>query len=164
MIYIKYKIMIASFPLLLLGVGVGPTNHALAWGYWNDGGGEGEYWGHGGYENSYFYPQPGPGGYSNGYSAGIADAVYDHDNNLAYNPVGQCLPCHSQVYWDGFHQGYDTQWNSYQVQTQNTDQRVNNYIQVWGNNNYVNTETGQSSNQGQDQNPPIPGPVGGPDP
>jgi hypothetical protein len=111
-----------------------------------------------------FYPQPGPGPYENGYNAGISDAVYDHDNGLAYNPVGQCLPCHSQVYWDGFHQGYDTQWNSYQVQTQNTDQRVNNYIQVWGNNNYVNTETGQSSNQGQDQNPPIPGPVGGPYP
>jgi hypothetical protein len=77
----------------------------------------------GGYENSFlqnFYPQPGPGAYSNGYRAGIADAVYDHDNNLAYNPVGQCLPCHSEVYWDGFHHGYDTQWNSYQVQTQNT--------------------------------------------
>jgi hypothetical protein len=154
--------MIAAFPLLLLGV-AGVTSQAFAWGYWNDGGGGGgDYWGHGGYENSFlqnFYPQPGPGAYENGYSAGISDAVYDHDNGLVYNPVGQCLPCHSQVYWDGFHHGYDTQWNSYQVQTQNTDQRVNNYIQVWGNNNSVKTETGQSSKQGQDQNPPIPGRV-----
>jgi hypothetical protein len=133
MIYMKYKIVIAAFPLLLLGV-AGVTSQAFAWGYWNDGGGGGgrDYWGHGGYENSFlqnFYPQPGPGAYENGYSAGISDAVYDDDNGLVYNPVGQCLPCHSQVYWDGFHQGYDTQWNSYQVQTQNTDQRVNNYIQ-----------------------------------
>jgi hypothetical protein len=57
----KYKIMIAAFPLLLLGV-AGVTSQAFAWGYWNDGGGGGDYWGHGGgYENSFmqnFYPQP----------------------------------------------------------------------------------------------------------
>jgi hypothetical protein len=119
----RYNIMIAAFPLLLLGV-AGVTSQAFA--YWNDGGGD--YWGHeGGSENSFlqnFYPQPGP--YENGYNAGISDAVYDHDNGLAYNPL-TCLPCHSQVYWDGFRHGCDTQWNSYQVQT-----RVNNYIQVWG--------------------------------
>jgi hypothetical protein len=61
MIYMKYKIMIAAFPLLLLGV-AGVTSQAFAWGYWNDGGGGGDYWGHGGgYENSFmqnFYPQP----------------------------------------------------------------------------------------------------------
>jgi hypothetical protein len=139
----KLTFAVAPVVLVLLTAGVAQIQSVYAW----DGGGGG---------GGYFYPQP----YSNGYSAGIADAVYDHDNNLAYNPVGQCLSCHSQVYWDGFHHGYDTQWNSYQVQTQNTDQRVNNYINVWGNNNYVNTETGQSSNQRQDQNPPIPGPVG----
>jgi hypothetical protein len=90
MIYMKYKITIAAFPLLLLGV-AGVTSQAFAWD-WNDGGGGGDYWGHGGgYENRFlqnFYPQPGPGAYSNGYSAGISDAVYDHDNGLVYNPVG----------------------------------------------------------------------------
>jgi|SRR5215469_7238604 len=118
----------------------------------------------GGYQNNYLqsnYPQqPGPGAYENGYNTGISDAVYDHNNGLAYNPVGNCLPCHSQVYRDGFHHGYDIQWNSYQVQ--NTDQRVINYINVWGNNNYVNTDTRQSSNQGQGPIPPIP--LLGPDP
>jgi hypothetical protein len=29
--------------------------------------------------SSYFYPQAGPGAYSNGYSAGVADAIYDHE-------------------------------------------------------------------------------------
>ncbi|MGA9153840.1 MAG: hypothetical protein WBZ36_24940 [Candidatus Nitrosopolaris sp.] len=115
----KYKTPMVALPLLLIGIGVGATNHALAWGYWDGGG---SYGGHGG---GYYWQQPGPGSgaYDNGYDAGISDAVYDHDNGLAYNPVGQCLPCHSQVYWNGFHHGYDTQWNSYQGQ--NTDQRVN---------------------------------------
>jgi hypothetical protein len=108
----------------------------------------------GGYENNYLQ-QPGPGAYSNGYSAGISDAVYDHDNNLAYNPVGQFLSCHSQVYWDGFHHGYDenqpesNQWNSYisQSSTQGTS------INIYGNNNYVNT----AQNNGQSTNPENPG-------
>jgi hypothetical protein len=39
MIYMKYKIMIAAFPFLLLGV-AGVTSQAYAWGYWNDGGGD----------------------------------------------------------------------------------------------------------------------------
>jgi hypothetical protein len=85
-------LIIAALPLLLLGVAA--TNRAFAWaGDWG-------------------YRQPGPGAYENGYYAGISDAVYDHDNGLVYNPVGQCLPCHSQVYWDGFHHGYDTQWKN----------------------------------------------------
>ena len=157
-----YNVIMAVIPAVLLGGLTATANQTFAWG--GDGGG---YWGQGWNGGGPCCGPPGyeiPGGYSNGCNAGISDAVYDHDNGLAYNPIGQCLPCHYQVYWDGFRHGYDTQWNSYQVQTQNTDQRVNNYIQVWGNNNYVNTETGQSSNQGQDQNPPIPGPVGGPDP
>ena len=84
--------------LLGLGLTATATNQAFAWG---------EDWGsYGG------YPQVGPGTYENGYSAGISDTIYDHDNSLAYNPVGNCLPCHSQVYRDGFHHG--TQWNTYQ--------------------------------------------------
>jgi hypothetical protein len=114
MIYMKYN-MVAVIPALL-GFGLTAataTNQALAWGYWNGGGDGG-----GGYENNYlqsYYPQqPGLGAFANGYNAGISDAVYDHDNSLNYNPVGQCLPCHSEVYWNGFHHGYDTQWNTYQ--------------------------------------------------
>jgi len=84
--------------------------------------------------------QPGPGVYSNGFYAGQQDAIYDHDNNLVYNPVGSCIPCHSEVYWHAFHQGYDAQWNQYQSQAQNTDQRTN--VNTYGNNNYVNV--GQS--------------------
>jgi hypothetical protein len=69
--------------------------------------GQGQGWdgagccGGGGYENNYLQG-------ANGYNAGISDAVYDHNNGLAYNPVGNCLPCHSQVYWDGFRHGHDT--------------------------------------------------------
>jgi hypothetical protein len=47
--------------------------------------------------------------YESGYQAGISNAIYDHDNNLAYNPIGQCLSCHSELYWHAFHQGYDHQ-------------------------------------------------------
>jgi hypothetical protein len=59
--------------------------------------------------------------------------------------------------WDGFHHGYDMRWNSYQEQQ--TDQRVINYINIWGNNNYVDTDTRLGSNQGQQGPiPPLPGP------
>ena len=50
-----------------------------------------------------------------GFSDGVSDAVYDHQNNLAYNPIGSCIPCHSQDYWNNFHQGYDDKWNSFWV-------------------------------------------------
>jgi hypothetical protein len=120
-------------------LGSAATNQAFAWGYWNDGDGGGYHnWGiGGGYENS-FCQQPGPGAYENGQS----DAVYDRTNNLAYNPVGQCLPCHSQLYWNGFHEGYDKQWNNYQSTSQSTNVYLNNSPGA-----YLNTDqnSGQSS-------------------
>lgn len=39
------------------------------------------------------------------FCAGEQDAEYDHINNLAYQPYGDCLPCHSQGYWSNFHEG-----------------------------------------------------------
>lgn len=87
--------------------------------------------------------QQGCGSCGDGYQAGVSDAVYDVQNNLAYQPYGSCLPCHSQDYWSNFHQGYDHYWNSHQQQesTQGTSININ------GNNNYVNTA--QYNNQQQ---------------
>jgi len=85
----REKVAVAAFNLGIIGVIIGGNDY-----------------------QSHFYPQSGP--YENGYYAGQSDAVYDHDNNLQYNPVGQCLPCHSQLYWQGFRGGYDSEWNSYQ--------------------------------------------------
>jgi len=83
----KYNIIIAALPLLLLGIaGVGTTNQVLAW--------NGDDWDHGccgphwGVGVTYFYQQSGSGAYQNGWYAGQQDAIYDHDNNLQYNPVG----------------------------------------------------------------------------
>jgi hypothetical protein len=124
---------VAPVVLVLLMASVAQIQSVYAW----DGCGGG-----------YFYPQQ-PGPYSNGYSAGIADAVYDHDNNLAYNPVGQCLSCHSQVYWDGFHKGYDQQWSSYTVNTtQEQSSTQGASINIYGN-NYGDVSVGQSNTQGQ---------------
>jgi hypothetical protein len=78
-----------------------------------------------------------------GFSDGVSDAVYDHQNNLAYNPIGSCIPCHSQDYWNNFHQGYDDKWNSFQSQDSNQMTKIN----INGNNNYVTTN--QESNQQQ---------------
>jgi hypothetical protein len=78
-----------------------------------------------------------------GYNAGIADAVYDHQNNLAFNPVGSCIPCHGQDYWNNFRSGYDDKWNSFQSQDSNQMTKIN----INGNNNYVTTN--QESNQRQ---------------
>jgi hypothetical protein len=117
--------------VLLTAVSVAQIQSVYAW----DGGGGG-----------YFYPQPGP--YSNGYSAGIADAAYDHDNNLQYNPVGQCLPCHSSLYWNGFRQGYDNQWNTYTSQDQQQKSTQGATINIYGN-NYGTASIGQSNTQGQ---------------
>jgi len=78
-----------------------------------------------------------------GYNAGLADAVYDHNNNLQYNPVGNCLSCHSQDYWNNFKQGYDTQWKTYQ----SSQQTVNNYVTVNGDGNDVNINNRQNSDQ-----------------
>jgi hypothetical protein len=52
----------------------------------------------------------GPWGTSIGcgaYCAGEQDAEYDHQNQLQYQPYGQCLPCHSQEYWNNFREGYN---------------------------------------------------------
>jgi hypothetical protein len=122
--------------LFLLGAGlvlllVVPHN-ALAWNWAN------------GFGPSLFGLGQGP--YNNGYQAVIADAQYDHENNLVYNPYPQC--CHSEYYQQAFHEGYDHQWDTYQVQ--NSEQRSNIYI----NNSpgaYVNTE--QTSGQNQEQGP-----------
>ena len=115
-------------------------------------------WDGGPWSWSGWYHQP----YSNGYYAGQQDAIYDHDNNLAYNPIGQCLSCHSELYWNAFHHGYEQQWNSYQNQesTQGTS------INIYGNNNYVNTNQYSGQNQqGPDSNPNCWGSCdGGPDP
>jgi hypothetical protein len=123
--------------LHLLGVtALTTTNQAFAWA---DGGGyDNQGWNGGcvGYSCS-----GGGGVYENGYNAGISDAVYDHENGLAYNPVGNCLPCHSQEYWDNFSQGYEHQWNTYQ----STHQTVNNYVTVNGNGNDVNINNRQNS-------------------
>jgi hypothetical protein len=80
------------------------------------------------------------------YQAGISDAVYDHQQNLAYNPIGSCVPCHSQNYWDNFHQGYDHQWQSYQTQESTQGSSIN---VINSPNAYVNT----NQVSGQQQNP-----------
>lgn len=91
----------------------------------------------------------GGGGYYNvGYQEGTQDAIYDHQNNLAYSDQPSCISCHSQVYLDGFKHAYDQQWNSYQVQ--NTEQKT--VVNINGNNNYVNI--GQKTNQEQEQHGP----------
>lgn len=145
MIYMKYNIIIAVLLLLLgiAGTGLGTTNQVLAWNGddWYHGC-CGPHWGVGDYQPSYFYQQPGFGGYQNGWYAGQQDAIYDHDNNLQYNPVGQCLSCHSEIYWKGFHEGYDKQWNSYQSTNQGTS------INIYGNGNYVNTDQNSVQSSG----------------
>jgi hypothetical protein len=89
-------LILAALPLL---TALTITNQALAWG------GDG-YWGHWN-EGGSCCVDTGIG--SEGYNAGMADAVYDHQNNLVYNPIGNCLPCHSQDYWNNFRQGYEHQ-------------------------------------------------------
>jgi hypothetical protein len=158
MIYMKYNIIVVIPVLLGLAVVTTTTSQVLALGYWNGEGGD--YWGHGvGYENNYLQQQPGPGAYSNGYSAGIADAVYDHDNNLAYNPIGQCVLCHSQDYWDNFKQGYDQQWSSYTSQSQEQSSTQGASINIYGN-NYASVSIGQSNAQGQSATAGLPQLIG----
>lgn len=85
------------------------------------------------------------GAYQNGYYAGTQDAIYDHEHNLVYTDQPSCLSCHSQLYLDGFKHGYSQEWNSYQAQ--NTDQRVNVYV---NNSPGAEVNVGQTSTQGQD--------------
>jgi len=135
--------MMAAIPTVLLLLGLAAiVGNAQAWDgheWWNNGnggiGGPG-----GGCENrcgeNIGIGEPeGPGSWDNGVQAGYQDAVYDHDNNLAYNPYGQCYSCHSEIFWHGFHEGYDRQWNSYVKQTTNQGTSIN----IYGNGNTVNT-------------------------
>jgi hypothetical protein len=129
---LKTKLLFATPILSLLIIGA-TSNSVYAWDCgWGSCGG-------GGIGQSY----GGEGGYSNAFYAGEQDAAYDHDNGYAYNPIGQCLPCHSDEYWNNFHEGYDYQWNTYQSQESNQGSSIN----IYGNNNYVSTS--QYSNQQQ---------------
>src|SRR5262245_4520803 len=114
-------LILAALPLLgLTAFANTTTNHVLAWGYWHGGraspccnqgwNGEGSCCGDDG--GSQCCSQGDQG--TDAYNAGIADAVYDHQNNLSYHPSGNCLPCHSQEYWNNFREGYEHQWNIYQ--------------------------------------------------
>ena len=86
-IYITYfTIILAALPLTALTT----TNHALAWGdgffghHWNGGPCCG---------SGLFHSNEGPccNDGRGGYNAGIADATCDHQQNLAYNPIGNCI-------------------------------------------------------------------------
>lgn len=79
-----------------------------------------------------------------GYCAGEADALFDVQHSMPYQPEGNCLPCHSEDYWQQFKSGYDQQWNSY-YQSQESNQGSS--INVYGNNNYISTT--QASDQQQ---------------
>jgi hypothetical protein len=136
------KFLLAGLVPLVILLAVPHSQSAFAWDFgslFNGFQGQGQDQGlhHWGFNN---YGQSGCGAYCQGEQ----DAQYDHTQGLVYNPYPQC--CHSQIYNDDFRKGYDQQWNTYQSQEQQTDQRSNIYI----NNSpgaYVNTA--QSSNQGQ---------------
>jgi len=104
----KYSIPILVF---LLGVGVGDKT-ANAWaGYGYGGRCCGCNW------------KIGPDSYDNGLSAGEQEAIYDHENQIAYNPYPQS--CQSDIYQNAFHEGYDQQWQSYQSQKSTQGESVN---------------------------------------
>jgi hypothetical protein len=146
----RFFLLGAAAAILLILLVIIPHN-AFAWG-WGPGPGG---WGAGvGNGNDGWYHQ---GAYQNGYYAGIQDAIYDHQNNLVYTDQPSRLSCRSQLYLDGFRHGYDQQWNSYQNQesTQGTS------INIYGNNNYVNTaqnneqyQKGPGPEANSDFNPP----------
>jgi hypothetical protein len=103
--------LLGLMPVILLVV----PHNAFAWDFGSlfngfEGQGQGfHHWGFNNYGQGY---QP----YNNGFLAGIADAQYDHKNNLVYNPYPQC--CRSEFYQHAFHEGYDQQWNIYRSQEQ----------------------------------------------
>ena len=129
----KKLLFAAPVVLVLLTAGVAQIQSVYAWdgGYGPGGCGWGNCGNYGG--------QPVCGAFC----AGEQDAQYDLQNNLQYNPIGQCLPCHSDEYWTNFHEGNDHQWNTYQSQESNQGSSIN----IYGNNNYVSTN--QYSNQQQ---------------
>lgn len=104
---------------------------------YNDNGNGNEGYNGNGYQSAYQW----------GFVHGTADAQYDHLHNLVYNNNGAC--CHSPEYWDGFHRGYDQQYNPYTSQEQNSQQTVKNYISINGDNNKVYLNDRVLSNQDQ---------------
>ena len=125
MIYVRYKIVIVAFPLLLLGV-AGIANQALAWGDW---GGGGSYWGQGGseyYQNSCGYncgSGSGGGGYhSYRYLVGFQDGVQDaqagnaYDCQIGYQTINQTIN-----YCNGYSAGFYSV-NNNQEPTNNNEQ------------------------------------------
>ena len=111
--YERYNSIMAVLPLLGL-TALTTTNQTLAWGHWH-GGYFGHEWNEGGLCCGFSVDNHWGGCYDNvpgsvvccsvegsgtddgGYNARIADAVYDHTNNLAYNPIGSCLSCKRMV-------------------------------------------------------------------
>jgi hypothetical protein len=143
------EVFSAAVPIVLLLLAAPDSAWVWGWNYGRSGGNCG--WWDGGCESGNlgggWYHQ---GAYQNGHYAGTQDAIYDHENNLVYTDQPSCLSCHSQLYLDGFRHGYDQQWNSYQNQesTQGTS------INIYGNDNYV--DTNQYSGQNQYQQGPGP--------
>ena len=142
----RLLLIVPAAALLMVGLGT-LTQNANAWGDWGGGPGccgGGGYWnqGVGGFDNPY----------QNGLEHGIADAQYDHQNNLVYNAEPACDSCHTPLYLDGFRHGYDQQWNTYQNTEQNSQQTVNNYINVKiSPGAYINLNDRQNNDQNSDQ-------------
>ena len=156
---IKRNMMMWLLPLIILAASTS-VGQVKAWegpgccggpgvNYWGGGGGWNQQWaGAGGFDNPY----------QNGWTHGIADAQYDHQNNLVYNAGPACDSCHTPLYLDGFRHGYNQQWNTYQNTEQNSQQTVNNYINVKNSpgayilndrqNNDQNSDQGQSNGPG----------------
>ena len=143
----KYcTLILPTLPLLgLTAIANTTTNQALAWGYWHGGG---DSCCSDNVQTSPCCDQRISIG-TDGFDQGIADATYDHQNGLTYNPIGNCLSCHSPDYWNNFREGYQHQWDTYQ----STHQTVNNYVTVNGNGNDVNINNHQSSDQLSSQEP-----------
>lgn len=103
-------------PLLLLTTAT--SAHAWGWGPWLGGPNQSfqgfHHWGFDNYQGSD----------CSVYCQGQQDAIYDHEQNLVYNPVPQC--CHSEYYRQAFSEGYTHQWNTEghtQNQEQNSEQK-----------------------------------------
>src|SRR5215467_7382210 len=101
MIYMKYQVVIAALPHLLLGV-AGIANQALAWGD----SGAGSYWGQGGpeyYQSCGDNCGSGRGYHSYGYLVGFQDGVQDAQTGNAYNcQIGY----HTINYCNGYSAGF----------------------------------------------------------
>ena len=70
---------------------------------------------------------------------------------MVYNAEPACDSCHTPLSLDGFRHGYDQQWNTYTSQAQNSQQTVNNYINVKDSpGTYINLNDRQNNDQNQD--------------